>query len=486
MIRIFVSSMLLVHAILGMGQEVLPSREAKVFEVCRDPSDLLSNLQIPWQGDSDYNIKEPGKRSFLSKRNRNIKFFETMRFLAPPSTVAFPYTSYTRHLDGSQEKKPYILDASVRTPIALGGPGMGLFTIHVIPAFDVRIFNNDDGYYYPVKPDGDESLPVRTPSNRVGAAFYWSHAKLMKTETYERIPYFRFFAYHHSNGQDDSTYVPDPRNGDRMVVNTYNGNFSDDVAFEVGFGIWDSRPSKMQPKIRLVSKDTRRELKDSIQQLKSNPKDSLLLQQARAQQKQQKASDRLIRKISNPQDGNTTRIATTQSFQSHAYLGLSIHPLTEEVNWQIPTLPENAHMYPKLKLHTKIDLMNVPFLVEYLANNNKWCLLEGGRPSETIRLSLDLKYTLDANYFRGPSWEALEEVKALDFRRLNVDLSIYRILNNSNNTAVFASTGLYGSDPYNIYFNEALWYFKFGLAFGFFNSREASAVSTKNEIYYKN
>jgi hypothetical protein len=487
-VRVITLSLVFSFLLIGIikAQETIPDRNAKVVEICRDPKSLLNNLQPPYQGNSMYPTLDQGQRPFLNIRNRNIKFFETMRFIAPPSTVALPFSSYTAQLDGGQQKKPYVLDASLRTPIAIGGPKMGLFSIHIIPSFDVRIFKDDNTYYYPRKPTGDESMPVRTQSNKIGVAVHWAHKNWLKLDNhYSRIPYLRFYAYHHSNGQDDSTFVKDSQNGNKMVVNTYNGNFSDHVAFEIGFGLWDSRQAKIQPKILLVNRESLRKAKRIIDSLEQTDPKSNALQTAKTNYDQMRSSYRLIRKIQSPNSYSSVRIATTQSFQSHWYAGLSLHPLSDEQNWVLPNQPDNAHMYPKVKLHTRLDLMSVPFLVEYVSNNGKWCLLEGGRPSETIRLSIDLKYTLDGNYYRGPTWEDLLKVKAFDFRRLNLDISIYRVLNNSSNVALFASTGIMGNDTYNIYFNDALWYIKFGLAFGFFNSKEASKVSTKKDIYYE-
>lgn len=73
---------------------------------------------------------------------------------------------------------------------------------------------------------------------------------------------------------------------------------------------------------------------------------------------------------------------------------------------------------------------------------------------------------LNATYINGDRDLGLSPID----NRLNIDLSIYRRIPSSPNTAVFTTVGYYGSDPYNIYYDQRYFYFRFGLAMGFFVS----------------
>lgn len=53
-------------------------------------------------------------------------------------------------------------------------------------------------------------------------------------------------------------------------------------------------------------------------------------------------------------------------------------------------------------------------------------------------------------------------------KRINAELNYYLRLPSSPNTSVFAGAGYYGSDPYNIYYQDSYFFFRAGLALGFF------------------
>ncbi len=53
-------------------------------------------------------------------------------------------------------------------------------------------------------------------------------------------------------------------------------------------------------------------------------------------------------------------------------------------------------------------------------------------------------------------------------KRLNVEGSFHRRIKSSPNTALFAAVGYYGSDPYNIYYEDSYGYIRFGISAGLF------------------
>ena len=53
-----------------------------------------------------------------------------------------------------------------------------------------------------------------------------------------------------------------------------------------------------------------------------------------------------------------------------------------------------------------------------------------------------------------------------------MDVSYYWRIPSTPNASFFASTGYYGSDPYNIYYPDSYFFGRAGLAFGFFEAPE--------------
>src|SRR4051812_15301760 len=82
------------------------------------------------------------------------------------------------------------------------------------------------------------------------------------------------------------------------------------------------------------------------------------------------------------------------------------------------------------------------------------------------------------NYFYGENYRVVFDftyiagdrdkgLTSLD-KRINTDISYYWRIKGSPNASLFASTGYYGSDPYNIYYANSYFFFRAGIALGFF------------------
>ncbi|TKC03122.1 hypothetical protein [Pedobacter cryotolerans] len=95
--------------------------------------------------------------------------------------------------------------------------------IYFNPDFEVRLFDDDPAI-------GDNSKPVRTASFRPGAEIFISKVKqFIDTKRKYRFAY-SFKINHHSNGQDGEVFNSEDRLwGKKGFVNTYNGDFSDDL-----------------------------------------------------------------------------------------------------------------------------------------------------------------------------------------------------------------------------------------------------------------
>ena len=230
-----------------LSTNVLISQEADNREPCtrctpKDSIFIFKNVESCCNTETDPAIQER-----LDKRKRNYHFYKTMLKIQPPSLLSGGgLTSFTHNTLG-YDKKNFILDADVQTPIPIGGKRFGLNTIHIIPRFMVRIFKDDANV--PFGPRGDTSLAVRTPSTIPGIVWYFSpkgwwdperyyDKELKKANRKEGIKddklrdnrYLGLFIFHYSNGQDGNEFAVNDS------VNAYNGNYGEQVIFEFIYG----------------------------------------------------------------------------------------------------------------------------------------------------------------------------------------------------------------------------------------------------------
>lgn len=89
--------------------------------------------------------------------------------------------------------------------------------------------------------------------------------------------------------------------------------------------------------------------------------------------------------------------------------------------------------------------------------------------TENARWMLNLEYITDLSYYAGNN-----KVRTLiSFfeakKRFNMYITYYKKLLNSANFSFFAQVGYFGSDNYNIYFQQSAFIARTGLAFGHFN-----------------
>lgn len=375
---------------------------------------ILANAQ----GDTCGPNKPQAVANRIQWRKENYAFHRTMRMMQEPSTVTL-FTTWTRN-DLGYDKKNFVLDADVQIPISFGGKRWGLNEIQVIPKFLVRIFRDDPNVPYGVQPKGDASLPVRTPGAMPGLAYYRSFRSWWTNNSFP-LKFIGLYAYHHSNGQDG--YELDTTNG-RKEVNVYNGNFSEDLIVELMIG----------------------------GTMVSTPNASVL------------SSPRNARKIKDNTPGKQMFIKAARQREFYWRLGYEWHPksLSNEVF-------DSLRIMGRHRLNVRTALLFVPTMVEYIGDGTVWCNVVPKRRFERVRLTGNINYILDQPYYRGD----LKNLKKVDFlnasRRLNMWVSAYWVLGRMGSAALFGQVGYWGSDNYNIYFNQSLWQFKVGLAFAFFD-----------------
>lgn len=202
---------------------------AQFFRHCNCSGPDSINLDMSNKKD-DYLIKrvpEPVQK-ILNQRNNNLYFYKTINLIAEPSTLS-SFSDVVLYEKKEREKDPFVLNADVQPPIALGGKRWGLNTIHIVPHFKVRILENNRSH-------GDSSLPVRTPSYIPELIYYFSFKKFNKLIDSGKFYFGAFKAFHHSDGQDQGEF---DNNGN---VNFYNGNFGENAIFELMLGkVWETR-----------------------------------------------------------------------------------------------------------------------------------------------------------------------------------------------------------------------------------------------------
>lgn len=351
----------------------------------------------------------------LKKREENFDFHYTLRKIQEPST----FTSFlTWHVNNSSnyQKKNFVLDADARIPISIGGKRMGLNEFQIIPRFMVRIFQNDPLH-------GDESLPVRTPSFIPGIAYYKGFRYHEgKKSNFLSNKYVGLYAFHHSNGQDGAEI-----NKTTGEINTYNGNFGEDLVLEFIIG------GKLAQGVGNADHITEAE-----KRIKSESK-----------------------------TGKLILLKTSSKTEHYWRLGYELHPesLTNKAF-------DSLGIYGLHRINFNWTTLYIPKLWELVKDGKKWCSLVPEKEYERWRFTGNLTYIADSRYYRG-SILNLEKVAQFNLKkRLNIELTAYRTFRTLKYLAAFAQVGYKGSDNYNIYFNQSAWTFKTGFAFGFFDQPE--------------
>lgn len=143
-------------------------------------------------------------------------------------------------------RKGLIIDARINPYINISsenwnfgnGDNAWMTALYFNPDFEVRLFDDDRAI-------GDNSKPVRTASFRPGAELFISRVSQYNKNKRKYRFAFSFKANHHSNGQDGEVINSVDRLwGKKGFVNTYNGDFSDDLL--LGFNVMAFRNSLNQ------------------------------------------------------------------------------------------------------------------------------------------------------------------------------------------------------------------------------------------------
>ena len=361
------------------------------------------------------------------QRNMTVDFYRKQIFFSEPSLLSPIFFDYN-----TEKKKPYVLHADVRIPIGLGGPRWSSRTrdhsfwmsyVEILPAFKVRIFQDD--------PDlGDSSIPVRTPSLMAGISYigtsskWWN--KLVAVDEHDNActvsHYIGLTAYHHSNGQDGNELI-------NNQVNTYNGNFGEQVVFKFFYGGNFIANDSTMGKFYDIN-----HRKDEFKRLYKGRRSAL------------KKEDIFYWRT---------------GFEFHAWEQFGTNVVFKE-----------HYIYGRHRLQLQGGYVLTPFFRDVYFNGSEWVPLDerkSARRTEALRVIANIEYITDLKYNEGPDVLSLRRVELFDVRkRLNADITAYYIFPGTTSASAFFRLAYIGSDNYNIYFQKSYFELRFGLAFAFF------------------
>ena len=366
----------------------------------------------------------------LERRSNALEFFKMMRQLAEPSTISFFGTDKTWYTDSKYQKKLFLLNGDLQTPIALGGRRWTIKdkvfwgkrtlmnTLHIVPRFKVRIFKDDFAKFR------DTSSSVRTPSYLPAITWYLANEKKWKQEKdkpgrkkYTASRFFGIKLFHHSNGQDGDEFN---LNG---TVNFYNGNFGENLVPEFiigGIREYDARPFFLFKK----------------------------------------------RKSEKQPDAKTAPGKAKRLF----YWKASLEPHFKEV-FGIPltnAVFDSLDLYGRYRVNLQLAWSVIPRYRELIRSGDCYIQVTEGEERELFRLLLDFSFIADPKYNTGDR-NKRKRVKwfGLD-KRMNLYATLFWRITGAPNASLFAQFGYWGSDPYNIYFQQSLFQLRGGISMAFY------------------
>jgi hypothetical protein len=396
------------------------------YACCQNEFSIKAEV-IPYDAS---NKSKYGLDTIIQKRNESLNFYKSLLVISEPSTISLRFTDYTFETNPSDQKKSFNLNANVKTPIALGGKNWGLFTIQLIPHFDVRIFHNDPSHQ-------DTSSPVRTPSYIPGIALYFSCPKMWHETPEKRYGWFMgLYGFHHSNGQDGAEILPNGK------VNLYNGNFGEQIVPELIIGHYNE----------FLKKNASQELEKLYNKILA--RSSLISENGRAYR---------IRywKLSLEYHDNSI---TNKEFLKY-------------------------NIYGRYRLNGQYGCSFIPEFHDVVRKEkempNKLITVTEPLEKEIFRFVLNFSFIADPDYNTGDI-NNLKPVNIIVVRkRLNCYGTLYWRITGAPNAGVFVQGGYYGSDPYNVYFQQSMWFIRFGVAMAFFKYPKSGDFSPE-PVYFTN
>lgn len=367
---------------------------------------------IPKRSDA---IQQRSYDQILIRHKRNYDFYRRVLSFSRLSWAS-PY-----FLDRGSAKGWYILSADISPHFNIGGERLPV-VFQLTPRYMVRIFRNNEKF-------NDTSLPVRTPSYLPGATFYFPVSKKTTGSDYNWYRDFNYMSvafFHHSNGQDGPEFLDDG------TINLQNGNFSTNF-FEANFHF-----------------SQRNSITGSFSDACNGDEDC-------AKNEMPLSYLDLYGKL-----GIEQHINTSDEIREH--YGRT------RVNFNLGFVrTHNARMIirknkrGKIKAGSQIEIppdstIDILGKLLHTQKESESCQVVGKcYQKEYVRFVLNTSFVVNRLAYDNSL-----------ARKINADLAMFLRVS-GNNTAWFLMAGYYGSDPYNIYFQQSYWFCRTGIALGFFN-----------------
>jgi hypothetical protein len=357
-------------------------------------------------------LTKENKGKLLDKQTQ-MNFSKTLLSMDEPATFTgnppikgWQFFSKTFNSNKEWQKKPFMMEADMKLNYELFDFSKKNFlcNVHFEPRIVMRMFQNDTA-------QNDESFAVRTPSYFPLGTINFSSKKLWNPEKAIK-QYFSLKTWHHSNGQDGVDFDT------QGWFNTRTGDFADILGNEITYTL-----------------------------LKKNVKPVY-------QKKEQKTG-----KISDISE------KTAKSELFWGKIGFEHH-------WKkwITGRLSRYQLYGLNRLNLNLGWRKSnTFQEQYYANETqKPQILTRFSEVEKFKATLKFAYILDKTINYGP-FEKWQPIKMGDLsKRLNAVASFYYHPKKIQYLGFFAQAGYYGSDPYNAYFQQSLWFYKVGFATGRF------------------
>ena len=343
----------------------------------------------------------------LDERATSLDFFKTTTILADASTASvFSELDYVQ--PKSWQKKPYIFNGIFNTPVPIGGKWFHI--PHKGIYFAMQLHPDVTVRILQNDPaKGDSSSPVRTPSFMPGVTFFITANRFWNKPEDKAKHYFGLKIFHHSNGQDGTHFMPDG------YWNRYNGDFSDFVIYEFIYG----------------------GIKNGM------------------------AKDGAVKKAG---IGNSIRTAATYSYYWNGSFQLSPKSSLD------PDMTNN-HLYGKYRTTGEIGFIWAPYYQDYVVSSDKKTKTVVNNPvrKEIFRVYANFTYIWDYDLNTGPLYN-LSRARVYDItKRLNASITFSARIPGVSFAGLFLQTGYYGSDPYNVYFQQSVLFIRTGISMGFFS-----------------
>jgi hypothetical protein len=306
------------------------------------------------------------------------------------------------------EKKPFYMIAQINTPVPIGGK----WAKTVKSGLRFALFFHPDFEIRLLRNDpsrGDSSTPIRTPAFKPGFTLFVTQRKLWDNRADKH--YFALKIYHNSNGQDGTHFRPQ----DGGYYNRYNGDFSDLIIFQLIYGGFYS--------IDHIPVDTALHI--------------------------------------NHNRYNRVLYTSSNFYWKGSFTFYPPRFIDSVLNAQ--------SMYGKYRTEAQLGWILAPVYQEGIKGRQDSRFVPMYKPEkrERFRVYLDMEYIWDLPYRTGPIQD-LQNVKIYDItKRLNISLTgSYRIWGTPF-AGLFCQIGYYGSDPYNVYFQQSMFFVRAGLSAGF-------------------